>query len=126
MVETELGLPGFCRKAGLVKSTAIIAIFLMLGLTNLISGCVCFHPSVKQVPDTRPGKEGQKVVVNEELPLPCKIFWGTIWALSWIFPGKESPRDDAPGDHSRRVTSKALDEFNRQYMDKHKRSGQTK
>ncbi len=108
-----------------MKTIAIIAICLMLGLATVLAGCVCFHPSVKQVPDTSPGKEGQKVVVHEDLPWPCKVFWGTIGVLAWIFTSKENPHD-APGDHSRRVTSEALKEFNRQYMDRNKRPGQTK
>jgi hypothetical protein len=111
-----------------LKSTAIIAICLMFGSTNLMGGCVCFHPSVKEVPDTRPGKEGQRVVTHDELPWPCKVFWGSIWALSWLFPSDRVTSEgqsekDAPGDYTRQETARLLDQFNRQYIEagKHKK-----
>ncbi len=111
--------------------TVTLFICLVVGFVKTMSGCVCFSPIVKQVPDTRPGKEGQTVVVHDEMPLPCKIFWGALWGLSWLFPGKSATSDnskDRPGEYTAREASKAIESFNREYIeaDKYKRSREIK
>ena len=116
MARTNPAMSKSSRKAPFLKSTAVISTCLMLVFTNLLAGCVCFHPIVKQVPDTRPSKEGQKVVVHEEMPWPCKVFWGTIRALSWFFPGDLSTPEQKRAK-SEQETSKWLDQFNRQYIE---------
>jgi hypothetical protein len=104
-------------KAWLLKSTAVVAVFLMLTITCLLAGCLCFQPSVKQVSDTRPGKEGQTVEVREELPWPCKAFWGTIGVLSWFFPGERSTTPEEQRAKSAQETRQLLEKMNREYLD---------
>jgi|GEM_PF-3905615 len=104
------------RKERFLKSKAVVSICLMLAFTHLLAGCVCFHPTVKQGLDTRPGKEGQKVVVHEEMPWPCKVFWGTIGALSWFFPGDRSTPEQKRAKEAQEY-SVWLDQFNRQHRE---------
>jgi len=93
-------------------SKAVIALLVMLSLASQLAGCVCFHPSVKHVPDTRPAKEGQKVEVREELPWPCKAFWGTLGVLS-LFTAKPETRERERKEQE----AKYLGEINRQYQE---------
>jgi hypothetical protein len=61
----------------------------LLILTTLI-GCACFQPAVKEIPVTGPGKEGETITVSQDMSLPCKIFWGTVYVLSWFLRGKSA------------------------------------
>lgn len=67
--------------------------FVIVLLLVSVSGCVCFQPTVKQLPDPRPGKEGQMIEVHEEMSWPWKAFWGTMSVLSWFLPGKSSEKE---------------------------------
>jgi hypothetical protein len=113
-------MSGLSLKKPFTKTTAVIAVCLILVVTNLLTGCACFRPTVKRELGTSPGKEGQIVEVHEEMPWPCKAFWGTIGVLSWLFPGDRSTPEQQRAKEAREY-SKWLDTFNRQYREVGKR-----
>jgi hypothetical protein len=114
------GCSGARAIAQFLKSMLVIAICLMLVFTILLAGCTGVQSSAKQVPDTRPGKEGQKIEVREELPWHCKAFWGTMGVLSWFFPGDRSTfgNPEEQRAKSAQETSRFVEKMNREYLDK--------
>ena len=103
------------REERFLKRAAVSAVCLILVVTNLLTGCACFRPTVKRELGTSPGKEGQIVEVHEEMPWPCKVFWGIMWVLS----DRSTPEERRAKEE--REYSKWLDTFNRQYREVGKR-----
>jgi len=99
------------RKARFLEGIALMAICMMLVLTNLLAGCACFRPTAKRELGTSPGKEGQIVEVHEEMPWPCKAFWGIMWVLCHRSTPEERRAKEAQ-EHA-----KLLDPFNQQYRE---------
>jgi hypothetical protein len=71
-----------------LRTTALIAVTCLL--LN-VWGCACFQPMTKVEHAPATGKEEVK---HEEMPLGCKIFWGTIWVLSWFLPGDKKDKTE--------------------------------
>jgi hypothetical protein len=114
VVRTASGMSNSRKKALLFKSVAAMAICLMVGFTSLLAGCTGLHSSAKQVPDTRPAKEGQNVEVRNGLNLlrPFFVLWEIGSLLSRLMPSSEE-RDKAVEQEK----AKLMEELRRQRQD---------